>query len=253
MLLSEITWLKAEEYFKGSDVVIIPVGSIECHGKHLPLGTDTLIPEKIIELVRKRDDRFLIAPPVPYGACESLQSFPGTIDLGNGLFYDLMKRIIENLKSHGARKFVILNGHGGNVKALEKIGYELDSCGCMMAILNWWLNVWEINEKWKGGHGGAQETAAVMAVNPELIDKKYIGLPLEIRDLSENIKGAGFNTVQFRNITLTVPRMIRHITDNGWIGPDHPENATKEWGDEMLNSYADFMVSFLNEFEKVEL
>ncbi len=92
-----------------------------------------------------------------------------------------------------------------------------------------------------------------MAVNPELVDGRYIDLPLELKDISENIKSTGFNTVKFSNITLTVPRMISHVTDNGWIGPDHPEHATKEWGDEMLNSFADFMISFLNEFEKVEL
>ena len=250
MLLSEITWVKAGEYFRKSDIVIIPVGSIECHGKHMPLGTDT---HKIIELVRKRDDRFLIAPTVPYGSCESLYPFPGTVNLGSDLFYELMKKIVENLKRHGARKFVILNGHGGNVKALERIGYELDADGCLMAILNWWLNVWEMNPNWKGGHGGAEETAAIMAVNPELIDKNYIGLPLEMKNVSENIKGSGFNTVQYENITVTVPRLTNHVTDNGWIGPDHPKNATKEWGDEMLNTFADFMVSFINEFEKAQL
>ena len=62
MLLSEITWVRAEEYFKHNDMVIIPIGSIECHGKHMPLGTDTLIPDKIIELVRKQNDDILIAP-----------------------------------------------------------------------------------------------------------------------------------------------------------------------------------------------
>ena len=122
MLLSEITWVQAEEYFRHNDMVIIPIGSIECHGKHMPLGTDTLIPDKIIELVRKEKDDVLIAPTVPYGACESLYPFPGTVNLGTDLLYQLMKTIIWNLKRHGARKFVILNGHGGNIKALERIG-----------------------------------------------------------------------------------------------------------------------------------
>ncbi len=253
MLLSEITWLKAEEYFKNSDIVIIPVGSIECHGKHMPLGTDTLIPDKIIELLRKLDDRFLVIPSIPYGSCESLHLFPGTINLGSELFYNLMKKIIENLRNHGARKFVILNGHGGNVKTLERIGYELDEKGDLMAILNWWLNVWDINPNWKGGHGGAEETAAIMAVNENLIDKKYIELPLEIKDISETIKGSGFNTANYQNVTITIPRLTNHVSDNGWIGPDHPKYATKKWGEEMLNSFTDFMLSFLNEFKKIKL
>ena len=68
MLLSEMTWIQAEEYFKSSDMVIIPIGSIESHGKHLPLGTDTLIPDRIIELVREQNDR------VVHSAYHSLRS-----------------------------------------------------------------------------------------------------------------------------------------------------------------------------------
>ena len=171
-----------------------------------------------------------IAPTIPYGACESLYPFPGTVNLGTDLLYEVVKRIVENLKRHGARKFIILNGHGGNIKPLERIGYELDADGCLMAILNWWLNVWEMNPEWKGGHGGGEETAGVMAVNPDLVDRDYIDLPLEISDLSESIKGAGFNTVKYNDITVTVPRLTNHVTTNGWIGPDHPNTATVEWG-----------------------
>ena len=234
MLLSEITWVKAEEYFRHNDMVIIPIGSIECHGKHMPLGTDTLIPDKIIELVRKQNDDILIAPTMPYGACESLYPFPGTVNLGTDLLYQLMKTIIWNLK-------------------LERIGYELDSEGCMMALLNWWLNVWELNPAWKGGHGGGEETAGVLAVNPDLVDRKYVDDPLVLKDVSPAIKASGFNSAEFRGVNVTIPRLTDHVTDNGWIGPDHPKYATKEWGDEMLQAFADYMVSFLEEFSKVEL
>ena len=54
-------------------------------------------------------------------------------------------------------------------------------------------------------------------------------------------------------MNVTIPRLTDHVTDNGWIGPDHPKYATKEWGDEMLQAFADYMVSFLEEFSKVEL
>ncbi len=253
MLLSEMTWVQAETYFKESDMVIIPIGSIECHGKHMPLGTDTMIPDKIIELVRKQNDKVMVIPTIPYGACESLYPFSGTINLGTDLLYELVKKIVENLKRHGARKFVVLNGHGGNIKALERIGYELDADGCLMAILNWWLNVWEMDPAWKGGHGGGEETAAVMAINPDLIDRTYIDLPLELTDISDTIKGSGFNTVQYNGITVTVPRLTNHVTDNGWSGPDHPRLATVEWGTKMLDTFASFMVSFLDEFSRVQL
>ena len=72
MRLENITWPRAEKYFKESDMVLLQIGSIECSGRHMPLGTDTLIPNKIVENYSKKKSDILIAPTIPYGACESL-------------------------------------------------------------------------------------------------------------------------------------------------------------------------------------
>ena len=62
--LAGITWPRAEEYFRQNDTVLLAVGSIECHGKHMPLGTDTLIPEHLLEKIEEKCD-VLIVPPSP--------------------------------------------------------------------------------------------------------------------------------------------------------------------------------------------
>ncbi len=253
MYLAEMTWPQAEAYFKESDMVIIPIGSTECHGRHMPLGTDTMIPDKILQLVEQQNNRIMIAPTIPYGACESLWPFPGTINLGGDLLYQLVKKVVDNLRIHGARKFLVLNGHGGNIKALERIGYELDNERCMMVLLNWWQNVWDMNPLWKGGHGGGEETAAVMAIDPDLIDRTEIDHPLILKDVSEAFQASGFNTVKFKGVTITIPRLTNHVTDNGWIGPDHPKHATVAWGTEMLDSMATYVVACIEEFVKVVL
>lgn len=61
MRLTNLTWPKAQEYFEKNDMVLISIGSIECHGRHMPLGTDTLIPEHLLEKIEKKSD-VLIAP-----------------------------------------------------------------------------------------------------------------------------------------------------------------------------------------------
>ena len=61
MRLENLTWPKAQEYFEKNDMVLISIGSIECHGRHMPLGTDTLIPEHLLEKIEKKSD-VLIAP-----------------------------------------------------------------------------------------------------------------------------------------------------------------------------------------------
>ena len=112
MRLERLTWPQAEQYFNENDMVILAIGSIECHGTHMPLGTDTLIPNRILELIEEKSD-VLIAPTIPYGATQYLSPFPGTINLGPDGLYTVVSKVVEGLWSHGARKIIMLNGHGG--------------------------------------------------------------------------------------------------------------------------------------------
>ena len=75
MRLENLTWPQAEEYFRNHDTVIVPLGSLECHGRHMPLGTDTMIPNKIVDVLEPLTDA-LIAPAMPYGSTDYLSVFP---------------------------------------------------------------------------------------------------------------------------------------------------------------------------------
>ena len=192
MRLTNLTWPKAQEYFKKNDMVLISIGSIECHGRHMPLGTDTLIPEHLLEKIEKKSD-VLIAPTIPYGSCQYLAPYPGTIDIDNEVLYQFCRQIFLSLYRHGARKFVFLNGHGGNIKMIERLGMEFEDKGCLVAMLNWWLMAWDMNPAWKGGHGGGEETAAILGIDPSLVDKSEIGGELQFKHLSDNLKTTGFH------------------------------------------------------------
>ncbi|MDR2620748.1 MAG: creatininase family protein [Propionibacteriaceae bacterium] len=252
MRLTHITWPQAERYFSEHDTVLLAVGSIENHGRHLALGSDTLAPNRLLELIEQQSD-VLIAPTIPYGATEYFSDTPGTIDLGNELLYQVLARVCDNLYRHGARHFVILNGHGGNVKAIERVGWELQHKGAILACLNWWLMAWDINPVWKGGHGGGQETAGLMGIDMALVDTSQLEAPYEPRDLTPEIKATGLGTVEFRGVNINVPRLSKNVTDNGWNGPDHPRTATQEWGVAMLQATADLIAAFIAEFQKAEI
>lgn len=252
MRLSEMTWPMAEAYFKENDTVLLPIGSIESHGRHLPLGTDTLIPDHLLTLMEDRTD-VLIAPTIPYGACDSLSDFPGTINLGTDLLYRLLRQITDELYRHGARRFIVLNGHGGNCRTIEQVGLELHRRGALMAELNWWLMAWDLNPDWKGGHGGGEETAAILGFRPELVDQGEMEGELNLKDVSADIAATGFNTVAYKGVSVVIPRKITSVTDNGWIGPDHPGTASVKWGQEMLKATADYIVDFIGAFKAVRL
>ncbi len=252
MRLENARWPQVEEYFKTNDTVLLSIGSVESHGKHLPLGTDTLIPTRLLEMIEDRTS-VLMTPVLPFGACESLATFPGTINLGSDLLYQLLSQVCNELYRHGARHFIVLNGHGGNIKTIDRVGIDLRAKGALLAELNWWLMAWDMNPAWKGGHGGGEETAAILGIDPSLVDKSLYGGELELRDVSADMKATGFNTVEFQGVTVNIIRYVDEITDSGWIGPDHPSTATEEWGRDMLEATANYLVDFVDAFGQVPL
>jgi len=98
----------------------------------------------------------------------------------------------------------------------------------------------------------------VMAVNPALIKTEYLNLPENIRnDVSEDLPSGAWTNVNFKGASVTIPREINEITDNGWLTHsfknDPPTKATKEWGDKMVQTVADYIVDFEKVFSKAEL
>ena len=257
MYLSHMNIPEVQEYLKHNDTILLPVGSLENHGLHMPLGTDALIPDEIARLINERSG-ILIAPTINYGATDDLSGFPGTVSIGTEGLIHLLKAICDELYKYGFRRFLILNGHGGNTAAIQAVGIHLYRKGAYLANLNWWLMAGQLNPEWAGGHGGGEETAAIMAVDESLIKKEYIDLPESYtNDLGDNLPYAAWMNVSFKGATVTVPREIRQISDNGWLvhsfTGDVPSRANREWGMEMLSAMADYIVDFEKEFAKVSL
>lgn len=253
MRLAHCTCEKVTNYLKTHDTVVLGVGSTENHGRHMPLGTDTLIPDKIISLLEAKSD-VMIAPTLPYGAADSLLGFPGTCSLGVDVLTAVLTRITDSLYTYGFRRFVIVNGHGGNIKSLEMVGERLYRRGAYLANLNWWLMAGELRPEWAGGHGGAEETAGVMSVDPALIDYDHLHDPLVYTDdIDPAMPVTGWDKVNFSGASVVIPRPAVCYNKNGWLGPDEPFKATKAWGDEMVETMADYTARFVEAFEKVAL
>ena len=251
MRIANLNWVEAKEYFENNDIILLSVGSIECHGKHLPLGTDTLIPTRLLELIEPQTD-VTIAPIIPYGACDSQTDYPGTVSLGVDTLYDVFTRLTEGYIRHGVRRFCVLNGHGGNIPVLDRVAVDLARKGCVMAELNWWLMAWDLNPAWKGGHGGGEETAGILGVDPKLVRWDLVE-DLKLKNVSDEIEATGFKNVRFKGVEIPMPRPVIDITDNGWIGPDHPNTATEAWGREMLDACAKYIAEFMAAFRRVPL
>lgn len=251
MKLASLSWKQAEKYFKNNDTIMIPVGSIENHGTQAPLGTDFIIPSYLSEMIEEKTE-ILVAPTMPYGVCPHHKSYPGTINIGYDGLVSVMRGVTSSLFEHGIRRFVLLNGHGGNNPALDTVGLEIYNQGGIVACIDWWSLAGQINPEWKGGHAGGQETSAILAIDESLVNLEE-SMPRKSNDLSENLKVSSINMVNFKDADIRIMRDVRDVVESGWFGPDDPKDATVELGKTMLDTTANYIADFIEEFKKVKL
>jgi creatinine amidohydrolase len=132
MTLAHLTWPEVEALDR-EIVVVIPTGSLEQHGPHLPLFTDTILSTSVAEAVEKlAPELMLVTPPVWLGASGHHLAFPGSLSASFGTYIGAVQDIVESLIPHGFRKFYLLNGHGGNTEpngiALRELKAEYPNC-----------------------------------------------------------------------------------------------------------------------------
>lgn len=190
MMIEEMTMTEFEKGLEKTKTVIIPVGSIEEHGSHLPLSTDTMQAIEVARRVSERIDVF-VTPPLHYGVCRSTRSHPGTVTISGGTLRAMIRDIVKSLHSHGLRSFLILSGHAGNIHmgALNEAGEELleEIPGISIAIvsgLDLLLDQGNLVETEGDSHAGEVETSMILSIDPELVKgrapKEYPSFPKPI-------------------------------------------------------------------------
>jgi creatinine amidohydrolase len=110
--LQELTWEDVDEYLKGNDIIIFPVGSTEEHGPAGPLGVDSYAAIALAEDAAK-EAGVLVTPPLWFGDSPHHLDFPGTISLRTETLVEVAKDVIRSLSRNGFKKFIVINGHKG--------------------------------------------------------------------------------------------------------------------------------------------
>lgn len=172
VLLHEMSWIEAKEYFSKKDIAILPVGSNEQHGPQNPLGTDHFIAKAIAEEAAKRTGVACLQV-IPFGVSHHHRQFWGTVHVSLETLKNYVKDICLSLNFFGVRKIVIVNGHGGNLPALTELARELRENGIFISIFQWWPAASkllpEIFKPEERGHAGAEETSMNLALHPHLV------------------------------------------------------------------------------------
>lgn len=167
-----------KEKISKTKIAILPVGAVEAHGPHLPLGTDNLLAERLSERLAEQLDGFVL-PTMPYGQVWSLRNFPGSINVSNQSLISLISDIGESLHKQGFTTFIMVNGHLGNSTALKEAARVLyESCPDLRVIYFFYPGmskaVAEVRES-SSAHGTyfhacEIETSYMLYLAPEYVD-----------------------------------------------------------------------------------
>ena len=183
----EVSWPHIEEN-KDELIAVLPTGSVEQHGPHLPLQTDTEVPMAVAdnlcgEISPDIEDRLIMLPPVEYTYAKHSNPWPGTLNLSGPTLISLIYDIASEVFRTGISKLIVLNGHMENVQFIEegmRLALEVNP-DCSAAHMNWWDFVSDelIDEVfgdawpgWEKEHAALTETSLMLAISAEKVDTK---------------------------------------------------------------------------------
>lgn len=205
-------------------ILLLPLGSLEQHGAHLPLDTDTRVAVAVAERLADEDEALVVAPPVTYGASGEHQGFAGTVSVGSEA---LRLLVVELARSLGPefRALLLLSWHGGNAAAIaaavEQLRYEGRTVGSI-----------EPTVPPGDAHAGRTETSLLLALDPGAVQlhQAQAGNTRPVAELMPAMRAGG----------------LRAVTDTGVLGD--PAGASAEEGERLM---AQLLASARDQLERL--
>ncbi len=238
--LQKLSSLKLRELVPAAiDTVILPVGTVEAHGSTC-LGTDNVIPEALAKALSDRLNA-LVAPTVSYGITKSLYRHPGGITIRPETYELFLMDILRSFVDSGFHQVIVLNGHGGNNPVLKSVAQNFHrECKANIAVIHWFDLCRDLVEEvfgHAGGHGGTDETAMLLAIDPTLVDQESYSPEM---------------AYQFRSgaDVYPVPGTILLYKDGEGL-PEFDVKKSRQYFDKVVAAVGDFAAEVLERWRKL--
>ncbi len=227
------------------NLAVLPWGATEAHNYHLPYGTDNFeseaIGKKSVEIANKSGADAILLPTIPFGVNTGQSDIKLTINLNPSTQLKMLEDIIQSIQNSGIKKFLILNGHGGNdfKQMVRELGAKFPDM--MLATCNWFQSVDKstIFEN-EGDHADEMETSLMMHIHPEVV------LPL-----SEAGEGAAkrFSIEALNEKWAWTERKWTQVSNDTGIG--NPKKANTEKGERYFDGVCGKVGGLILEFSRV--
>ncbi|MFB6165424.1 MAG: creatininase family protein [Haloarculaceae archaeon] len=236
MYLGDVAWPVLEEYFESESLALVPLGSTEQHGPHLPEATDHLIAEAYAREAAERTG-YLCTPTINVGVSGHHRQFHGTMWVEPQVFREYVASLTRNLTSHGIDRVIYVNAHGGNVPHLREVGAQLRQAETAYAIEWMWDesipdlvdDLFAVN----GPHGGPKETSMIMYLQEELVQEGRL----------ESARDGGLTDIETGETQKHGSRTFFDAidnTENGVLGDQ--TDASAEKGEQLFEAATDQLV-----------
>ncbi len=233
-------------------VVVLPLGSVEQHGRHLAVGTDTILAHALsLEAAKRLSGRVVVLPPPWFGFSPHHMRFPGTVTLRAETMTALVEDVAASVVAHGFRRLILLNGHGGNNGIIDvlasKLGHAHYGRARIAALTYFQLArdaIAEVRKSRTGGmgHAGEFETAMMQHLRPELVD-------IERAETTYPDPGSSYLTTDLLGASA-----VRTYHDFGDLSPSgtlgDPSLATPENGARFFEAIVTSLALFIEDFAK---
>lgn len=247
LFLYEMTWVDVQSYLEENDMVIIPLGSIEQHGKHLPTGTDYFAALELSKRISARTG-VVVAPILMAGYSEYHTGFPGTISISQETLEQVVFESIESLIKHGFKRFMFCNAHGGNNIVQEKLIHRVNSNTAAYATsIGVGSPLWPTEGiDYFDWHAGRFETSLDLCLFPDLVQFDKAEMPvIQFPEELEEMKLLAEEQPELYRIwdgSMFLPvesgkgTAVHEISSNGVISFSDPRDATPEYGQPYVDS-----------------
>lgn len=252
-----MTWREIDEAFRSDCTVILPLGSMEVHGPHSPVG-DFIAAEEVAVEAAKRTNAYVL-PVVPFGVSEYFRGFPGTISVQNSTLACWVSDTLDSLLEHGVTKILLLNGHGGNAAILEQISRQIrKEKNLIVPRFDMWqatpvsLKKEIYGEDYaKTGHGGGTVDTVMQYRHPEAMRMDLYD-PEEKRCTQwESFPLCGLGKTKVNGAPGFLPINMEDMSNQGSLGA--PLLGSPEGGKKVFDYLVDCCAEFVNMIQQSDM